>query len=130
LTIAAGLIKHGGITAPAANSIPRNTLYVCVRNTPVVDFFIHDADGAQLLIQASESCYRDHYAKYNPEDHNIQVYSASALNPNPNARLQYMYLTPSTSLMATNQKRSKYYRADVFLVAGDGMKKLFGDLFD
>jgi len=128
--IAASLIEHGGTFAPVANSIPRNTLYVCVRNAPVVDFFIHDVNGAQLLIQASETCYCDHKAKYSPEDQDIKVYSASALNPNPNERLQYMYLTPSTSLMATNQKRSKCYHADVFLVTGDGMKKLFGNLFD
>ena len=130
LMITAGLIEHGGTVAPAANSIPRNTLFVCIRNTPVVDFFIHDANGAQILIQVSESCYRDHKAKYDPEDQDVRVYAASALNPSPETKLQYIYLTPNTSLMATNQKRSKYYRADIFLVAGDDMKRLFGDLFD
>jgi hypothetical protein len=96
----------------------------------VVDFFIHDAIGAQILIQVSESCYRDHQAKYDPEDEDIRVYGASALNPSAEARLQYIYLTLNTSLMATNQKKSKYYRADVFLVAGYDMKRLFGDLLD
>jgi Mitochondrial ribosomal death-associated protein 3 len=130
LMITAGLIEHGGNFAPMANSIPRNTLFVCTRNTPVVDFFIHDANGAQILIQCSESCYRDHKAKYDPDDHDVQVYVASTLNPIADAELKYIYLTPNTSLMAANQKRSKHYRKDVFLVAGDDMKRLFRDLFD
>jgi len=131
LPIAAVLIKHGDAIVPPANSIPRSTLYLCVRNTPVVDFFIHDANGIQLLIQVSESCYRDHKAKYDPDDQNIQVYAAAALDPDPNARLQYMYLTPSTSLMATNQNtRSTHYHEDVLLVAGEDTERLFGDLFD
>ncbi len=74
LMITAELIEHGGAVAPMPNSIPRNTLFVCTRNTPVVDFFIHDANGAQILIQVSESCYRDHKAKYDPEDEDIRVY--------------------------------------------------------
>jgi hypothetical protein len=130
LTITAGLIEHGGIFAPMANSIPRNTLFVCIRNTPVVDFFIHDANGAQILIQFSYSCYCNHRAKYDPENHDVGVYVASALNPIAEAKLKYIYLTPNTSLMAANQKNSKHYRKDVFLVAGDGIKQLFGDLFD
>jgi hypothetical protein len=116
--ITAGLIEHGGTIAPWPNSIPRNTLFVCIGNSPVADFFIRDANGAQILIQVSESCYRDHKAKYDPEDEDIRVYGKSALNPSAEARLQYIYLTPNTSLMAKNQKKSKCYRADVFLVAG------------
>jgi hypothetical protein len=91
--ITAGLIEHGGTVAPLPNSIPRNTLFVCIRNTPAVVFFIHDANGAQILIQASKSCYRDHKAEYDPEVEDIRMYVASALNPSPEARLQYIYNT-------------------------------------
>jgi hypothetical protein len=128
LTIRASSIIHGGNSVPRPNSIPRNTLFVCRRNTLVVDFFIHDADGAQILIQFSESCYLDHHALHDPKDQAIRDYSASALDPIPEAQLQYMYLTPSDRLMV---KRSKRYRSDVLLVAGaDSMKQLFGNLFN
>ena len=43
-------IKHGNSMAPEANSIPRNTLYVCIQNSPVVDFFIHDANVWELAL--------------------------------------------------------------------------------
>ena len=82
LMITAGLIEHGGRIAPVANTIPRNTLHVCNRNALVADFFNHDANGAQVLIQVSELCYHDYKEKYNPEGHDVGVYIASVQNPN------------------------------------------------
>jgi hypothetical protein len=113
---------HGGAIAPLPNSIPRNRLFVCIRNTPVVDFFLHDASGAQILIQVSASCFREQKAKYDPKDEDIRVYGASALKPRAEARLENIYLTPNTSLMGKNPK---YYRADVFLVYENYIRLFF-----
>ncbi len=63
----------------------------------MVDFFIHDANGAQILIQMWNLFYRDHKAKYGPEDEDMEHH---LLNPSPEARLQYIYLTPNISFMA------------------------------
>ncbi len=118
MTITAGLIEYGGTRTPAATSIPRNTVYICARNTPVIDFFIHDAHGTQILLQVSESFYRDHNAKYDPEDSTIKAYAAAAQNPIPGAPLHYVYLTSDDQLMSKSKnKRSKHYDDSIMLIA-------------
>ena len=78
------------------------------------------------MIQVSESCYRDHKAKYDPESSDVGVYKASVQNPISEAEpIKYIYLTPNDSLMASDDRRSQYFRSDVLLVAGDDMKRLF-----
>lgn len=126
--VTAGLIEHGDTIAPEANSVRRNTLFFCRRNTPVVDCFIHDANGARILIQVSKSCYRDHCSKFNPDDPAVQGYARAAYEPDNTLALRYFYLTTDDKMMKTNERRSsRYYRSDVWLVAGEDLRKTLGD---
>jgi hypothetical protein len=92
LMLTAGCIQYGK-ALPEAGSIPRGTLFVCARGAPIIDFFIHDAYGVQVLLQVSEVAYQNHKAKYDPNSGKLNVYSAATVNPINNARIQYVYLT-------------------------------------
>jgi hypothetical protein len=118
---------------PVAGSIHRSTLFVCARGAPIVDFFIHDANGVQVLLQVSEVAYQDHKAKYDPNSAKLNVYSAATQNPINNARIQYVYLTTNSHLMKRYKNgnySSKYYRDDVLLVSGESASLLFSGLLD
>jgi hypothetical protein len=88
--LTAGFIQYGK-ALPEAGSIPRGA--------PIIEFFIHDANGVQVLLQVSEVAYQDHKEKYDPNSAKLNVYSAATLNPVKNARIQYVYLTTNIHLM-------------------------------
>ena len=118
LTIAASVIRNGSTMLPMKNSIPRDTLYVCLRNAPTVEFFIHDARGAQILMLVSESGYRNH----EPMLHSARRYEEAARDPIPGTRVQYVYMTRKPSHVAINHQAM-----NALLVADDDRKRfLFG----
>jgi hypothetical protein len=132
LMFTAGLIQYGK-ALPKAGSIPRGTLFVCARGTPMIDFFIHDANGLQVLLQISEVAYQNHKAKYDPNSAKLNVYSAATLNPVKNARIQYVYLTTNADLMKIHKNgnySSKFYRDDVLLISGKSTSLVFAGLLD
>ncbi len=56
LMLTAGITKYG-MALPEARSIQRSTLFVCALGAPIVDFFIHDANGVQVLLQVAHIRY-------------------------------------------------------------------------
>ena len=127
MILGAKFVVYGGKDSPREDSIPRDTVFVCTPNPSVVDLLIHDASGAQILMQVSESCYRNHTGMYEPNDPRVQQYVASVHEPSVGVQLQYVYLTTNTSVMNNNEmKRTTHYRDDVLLVAGYNMERFFG----
>jgi hypothetical protein len=126
LKITAKKIQYAGIELPTKESVPCNTLVLYNTNIFDADVFIHDADGAQILIRTSELCYEKSYTKFDPNSYFIELYAAAAANPRKNAKLQCVFLTPDDGLM---DKNSKDYCDDVMLVGGANMRRIFGNHF-
>jgi hypothetical protein len=132
LMLTAESIQYG-MAPPEAGSIQRSTLFVYAHWAPIIDFFIYDANGVQVLLQVSEVAYQDYVAKYDPNSADLNVYSAATQNPINNARIQYVYLTTNSHLMKRYKNgnySSKYYRDDVLLVSGESTSLLFSGLLD
>ena len=130
--LTAGCIQYGK-ALPEAGSIPRGSLFVCARGAPIIDFFIHDANGVQVLLQVSEVAYQNHKAKYDPNSGKLNVYSAATVDPVNNARIQYVYLMTNTHLMKMHKNgnySSKFYRDDVLLISGESTSLVFSGLLD
>lgn len=98
---------------PPASSLPQGTMLVCPRNTPVIDFFIHDINGQKIALQVSESSYIDHSSKYLDLKKIIGDYENALVDGN-SSEVQYVYLTTSKHKM---QKRGSHYNEKVLLIS-------------